>query len=79
MLSQKNLGLTLDSRLTFREHLQNVLELLCKTVVLLEEVPECFVESLFNKQLCGLILTMAVLYVTKYTTQPFIKIRINSV
>ena len=70
---QKHLGMFLDSKLDFKEHIQNVFNKVSKTIGLLRKLQKILPRPLLRPLLQGLIYIMAILSTIKTITFPFSK------
>ena len=75
--SQKHLGMHLDTKLNFQEHLDNIMSKVDKTIGLLRKrhvvLPCPSLATIIKQHLYNLTLIMGILYMTKHTKKHFIK------
>ena len=70
---KKHLGMFLDSKLDFKEHIQNVFNKVGKTIGLLRKLQKILPRPLLRPLLQGLIYIMVILSTIKTITFPFTK------
>ena len=70
---KKDLGMFLDSKLDFKEHIQNVFNKVGKTMGFLRKLQKLLPRPLLRPLLQGLIYIMVILSTIKTITFPFIK------